>query len=169
MTYELFSDEVLRRANAIGFGSHQLPTVDLENARYVISFGADFLGTWNSAVAQSVAYGRMRQVGTGVRPKFVHVDARLSQTAANADEFVACKPGTEGLLALAIAALVDKSTADAAEYAPRRLRRRPACRSAKIERLAREFAAQWAGGGDHRRRAAGAHQRPVPRAGGQHA
>ena len=51
-------------------------------------------------------------------PKFVHVDARLSQTAANADEFVACKPGTEGLLALAIAALVDKTTADAAEYAP---------------------------------------------------
>ena len=142
MTYELFSDEVLRRANASGFGSHQLATVDLENARYVISFGADFLGTWNSAVAQSVAYGRMRQAGPGTRPKFVHVDARLSQTAANADEFVACKPGTEGLLALAIAALVRQ------EHAPmrpstrrRRSRRRPACRSEKIERLAREFAA----------------------------
>ena len=65
VTYEVFSDEVLRRANAIGFGSHQLPTYDLENARYVISFGADFLGTWNSAVAQSAAYGRMRQVAAG--------------------------------------------------------------------------------------------------------
>lgn len=103
VTHELFSDDVLRRANAISFGSHQLPTFDLENARYVISFGADFLGTWNSAVAHSAAYGRMKQARPGVRPKFVHVDARLSQTAANADEFIACKPGTEGMLALALA------------------------------------------------------------------
>lgn len=101
VTHELFSDDVLRRANAISFGSHQLPTFDLENARYVISFGADFLGTWNSAVAHSAAYGRMKQARP--RPKFVHVDARLSQTAASADEFIACKPGTEGILALALA------------------------------------------------------------------
>ena len=103
VTYEFFSDDVLRRANAISFGAYQLPTFDLENARYVISFGADFLGTWNSAVAHSAAYGRMRQARPGVRPKLVHVDARLSQTAANADEFIACKPGTEGVLALALA------------------------------------------------------------------
>jgi anaerobic selenocysteine-containing dehydrogenase len=101
-TYEFFSDEVLRRANAISFGSHQLPTFDLENARYVISFGADFLGTWNSAVAHSAAFGKMKR-RAGARPKFVHVDARLSQTAASADEFIACKPGTEGILALALA------------------------------------------------------------------
>src|SRR4030095_7879746 len=106
----LFSDDVLRRANAISFGSHQLPTYDLENARYVISFGADFLGTWNSAVAHSAAYGRMRQGRQGGRPKVVHGEARLTQTAANADEFVACKPGTEGLLAMALAALVNTST-----------------------------------------------------------
>ncbi len=131
VTYELFSDDVLRQANAIAFGSHQLPTYDLVNARYVISFGADFLGTWNSAVAQSVAYGKMRQVGTGVRPKFVHVDARLSQTAANADEFVACKPGTEGLLALAIAG--DEPPQNASENT--------GVPVATIERLKREFAA----------------------------
>jgi len=131
VTYELFSDDVLRRANASAFGSHQLGTVDLENAHYVISFGADFLGTWNSAVAQSVAYGRMRQIGTGVRPKFVHVDARLTQTAANADEFVACKPGTEGLLALAIAG--DETPQNASEKTGVPL--------ATIERLKREFAA----------------------------
>jgi len=131
VTHEVFSDDVLRRANAISFGSHQLPTYDLENARYVISFGADFLGTWNSAVAQSAAYGRMRQGRPGVRPKFVHVDARLSQTAANADEFVACRPGTEGLLALAIAG--DEPAQKASE--------RTGVPVMTIERLAREFAA----------------------------
>ncbi len=131
VAHELFSDEVLRRANAISFGSHQLPTYDLGNARYVISFGADFLGTWNSAVAHSAAYGRMRQGRGNVRPKFVHVDARLSQTAANADEFVACKPGTEGLLALAIAG----------DETPQKASERTGVPVATIERLTREFAA----------------------------
>jgi anaerobic selenocysteine-containing dehydrogenase len=141
VAYELFSDDVLRQANAMAFGSRQLPTYDLENARYVISFGADFLGTWNSAVAHSAAYGRMRQARSGGRAKFVHVDARLSQTAANADEFVACKPGTEGLLAMAIAVAIDKSSADAAEYAPARVAEITGVRAATIERLAREFGA----------------------------
>ncbi|MEO7134611.1 MAG: molybdopterin-dependent oxidoreductase, partial [Vicinamibacterales bacterium] len=140
VTYEFFSDDVLRRANAMAFGSHSLATVDLANARYVISFGADWLGTWNSSVAQSVAYGKMRQVGTGVRPKFVHVDARLSQTAANADEFVACKPGTEGLLAMAIASAIAKG-ADAGDFAPARVAEKTGVPVEKIERLAREFAA----------------------------
>ena len=129
VTYEFFSDEVLRRANAVSFGSHQLPTFDLENARYVISFGADFLGTWNSTVAHSASYGRMRQNGGGGRPKVVHVDARLSQTAASADEFVACKPGTEGLLALAIAG--EHPVAEAAE--------KTGVPAATITRLAKEF------------------------------
>lgn len=130
VTYEFFSDDVLRRANAISLGSHQLPTFDLENARYVISFGADFLGTWNSAVAHSAAYGRMRQGRGNTRPKFVHVDARLSQTAANADEFVACKPGTEGLIALAIAG----------DESPEKVSEKTGVPAATIARLAREFA-----------------------------
>ncbi len=132
VVYEVFSDDVLRRANATSFGAHQLPTYDLENANYVISFGADFLGTWNSALAHSGAYGRMKQGGTpSARPKFVHVDARLSQTAANADEFVACKPGTEGLLALAIAG----------DETPEKASERTGVPVATIQRLATEFAA----------------------------
>jgi anaerobic selenocysteine-containing dehydrogenase len=131
VAYEVFSDEVLRRANAASFGSHQLPTFDLENARYVISFGADFLGTWNSALAHSAAYGRMKQGRPGARPKFVHVDARLSQTAANADEFVACRPGTEGLLALAIAG----------DETPEKASERTGVPVATIQRLTKEFAA----------------------------
>jgi anaerobic selenocysteine-containing dehydrogenase len=134
VAYELFSDEVLRRANAISFGSHQLPTFDLENAKYVLSFGADFLGTWNSVVAHSAAYGRMKQ-GRGPRPKFVHVDARLSQTAANADEFVACKPGTEGLLALAL------TRAIAGQPLPDNVEVLTGVTAATIARLGREMTA----------------------------
>ncbi len=146
--YEVFSDEVLRRANAISFGTHQLPTFDLENTRYLLVFGADMLGTWNSAVAHSAAYGRMRQ-GRDGRPKFVYVDARLSQTGASADEFVAIRPGTEGVLALGIARVVAERVrgaapsgpADLAQWTPQEVEKRTGVPAATVERLAGEMAA----------------------------
>ena len=97
VAFEVFDDSVLRRANEMSFGRHQLPTFDLGHARYVIGFGADWLGTWNSPLAHSVAYGRMRQGQGGVRPKFVQVEGRVSQTGASADEWVFARPGTEGI------------------------------------------------------------------------
>jgi anaerobic selenocysteine-containing dehydrogenase len=132
VAYELFSDDVLRRANAMSFGSHQLPTFDLENSRYLIVFGADLLGTWNSAVAHSAAYGRMRQGRPGSRTKFVYVGERLSQTGANADEFIAIRPGTDGVLALGMAR--------APGYTPEEVEKRTGVPAATVERLAREFA-----------------------------
>ena len=142
ITYEFFSDEVLRRANAISFGSHQLPTFDLENTRYLLVFGADFLGTWNSAVAHSAAYGRMRQRTGGARAKFVYVDSRLTQTGANADEFVACRPGTEGILASALAAEVGRlrKSGGAADPDLAQVIERTGVPIEKFTRIAREFA-----------------------------
>jgi anaerobic selenocysteine-containing dehydrogenase len=104
--FELFDDAVLRTANRLSFGYDQLPTFDIAHSSYVISFGADFLGTWNSPVAQSVAYGTMRQNRSGIRGKFVQVESRMSQTGANADEWVPAHPGTEGQLALGLAHVI---------------------------------------------------------------
>src|SRR5438067_4102507 len=101
--FEAMDDEIVRRANANSFGHHQLPTIDLARSRFVISFGADFLGTWNSPVAQSAAYGEMRQGRPQTRGKLVQVEPRMSLTGANADEWVPAKPGTEGVLALGLA------------------------------------------------------------------
>jgi anaerobic selenocysteine-containing dehydrogenase len=106
ITYELFGDDVLRRANTLSFGRGQLPTFDLANTRYLLSFGADFLGTWNAPVAHSRAYGDMRQGRAGIRGSFVQIEARMSQTGASADECVPAKPGTEGVLALGIANVI---------------------------------------------------------------
>src|SRR5215831_13117489 len=111
LVFELFGNDVLRKANEFSFGKAQLPTLDLAESRYVISFGADFLGTWNSPVAQNIAYGEMRRGRPGTRGKFVQVEYRMSQTGANADEWVAVKPGTEGVLALGIANVIMKSGA----------------------------------------------------------
>ena len=122
VTYEPLDDAVLRQANLLSFGWPELPTLDLARADYVISFGADFLGTWNSPVSQSIGYGEMRQGRNDHRGRFVQVEARMSQTGANADEWVPCKPGTEGILALGVAHVIlsGKLTSASHELARRR-------------------------------------------------
>ena len=155
ITYELFADDVLRRANGISFGSAQLPTFDLANTRYLLSFGADFLGTWNAPVSLARAYGDMRQGQPGVRGHFVQIESRVSQTGASADEWVAIRPGTEGTLALGLAHVImrDKLQAAAAtaapipgwgeglpDYTPEQVEKVTGVAAAKVERLAREFA-----------------------------
>jgi anaerobic selenocysteine-containing dehydrogenase len=104
--YEPLDETVLRQANLLSFGVAALPTIDLARTDYLISFGADFLGTWNSPVAQSIGYGEMRQGRPGHRGKFVQVEVRMSQTGANADEWIPCQPGMEGALALGIAHVI---------------------------------------------------------------
>jgi anaerobic selenocysteine-containing dehydrogenase len=158
IAFESFGEEVLREANARSFGQHQLPTFDLARARYLLSFGADFLGTWNSPVAQSIAFGEMRQGRPGIRGKFVQAESRMSQTGANADEWVPVKPGTEGVLALGIAhvilasrfrtssqagragMLIDGWDGGLPAYSPSAVEMKTGVASSRIERLAREFA-----------------------------
>ena len=106
MAYEPLDEAVLRRANLLSFGRAELPTLDLARADYLISLGADFLGTWNSPVSQSIGYGAMRQGRVGRRGRFVQVERRMSQTGANADEWIPCLPGREGALALGIAHVI---------------------------------------------------------------
>jgi len=82
VSFELFGNDVLRQANGLSFGQAQLPTFDLKNARYVISFGADFLGTWNSPVSQSMGYGHMRAGRPGtLSPTPVRLSTPWSPTA----------------------------------------------------------------------------------------
>ena len=158
VAFELLGDAVLRRANLMSFGHEQLPTFDLARTYYVISFGADFLGTWNSPVAQTAAYGAMRQGRPGVRAKFVQVEARMSQTGASADEWLPVRPGTEGVLALGLAhvilaarlrpadsagsagSLIDGWAAGLPDYTPVEVERRTGVASARLERLAHELA-----------------------------
>ncbi|HLQ77086.1 MAG TPA: molybdopterin-dependent oxidoreductase, partial [Terriglobia bacterium] len=156
--FDPFDDHVLRQANARSFGHAQLPTFDLAGSRYVIAFGADFLGTWNSPVPQSVGYGDMRQGKPGQRGKFVQVEARMSQTGANADEWVPVFPGTEGVLALGLAHVIVNSKLRAAtaagrageqiegwasglrDYTPEKVAALTGLKADRIARLAREFA-----------------------------
>jgi anaerobic selenocysteine-containing dehydrogenase len=157
ITYELFGDEVLRQANAISFGTGQLPTFDFARSRYVLNFGADVLGTWNSPVSNARAYGEMRQGRVGVRGRLVQIESRMSQTGASADEWVAIRPGTEGVLALGLAHLILREKTGAARpdshavgaidgwgaglpnYTPEAVEKVTGVTASRLERLARDF------------------------------
>ena len=134
-TFELFSDDVLRRANAISFGHEQVPTFDFGNSRAVISFGADFLGTWSSPVAMTAAYAKMRGGRPGIRGMLIQVEPRMSLTGASADEWVAIKPGTEGILALGLANVIAKDKVNA-QYTPAEVEKQTGVKAERVERLA---------------------------------
>jgi anaerobic selenocysteine-containing dehydrogenase len=159
IAFQLFGDDVLRRANAMSFGTAQLPTFDLKHARFVIGFGADFLGTWNSPVSQSAGYGELRRGRAGMRGSFVQVESRMTTTGASADEWVPARLGTEGVLALGMAhvilehqlkpatsgrasALIAGWSSGLDAYAPDKVEQITGIKAARIERLAREFAEQ---------------------------
>jgi anaerobic selenocysteine-containing dehydrogenase/Fe-S-cluster-containing dehydrogenase component len=160
LSYEPFGFEALRAGNRIAFGTAMLPSYDFANARYVLSFGADFLDTWLSPVEFQNDFARSHAFDAGQpasMAKFVYVGPRLSLTGMNADEWVAARPGTEGSLALAIAqVIVSRRLAQAqpdagrlsallARHAPRAVASEVGIDEATINRIAREFASSRGG------------------------
>ena len=108
-TYESFSYDPIKEANKISFGIEEIPTYKIENANYVLSFGADFLETWLSPTQYARGFSKLKTVKNGKVGKFVQVEPRMSLTGASADDWVAIKPGTEVFLALGIANAIIKN------------------------------------------------------------
>ncbi len=111
------SEAPLREATRIAFGRDVVPHYDLEGARFVVSFGADFLETWVSPVAYTRAFARMSGEDQGQKGRFVFVGPRLSLTGQNADEWVPIRSGAEAAVALGMAAVLVERGADAGPYA----------------------------------------------------
>ncbi|HWP83369.1 MAG TPA: molybdopterin-dependent oxidoreductase [Bacteroidota bacterium] len=100
--YEPIAYEAMKRANAFSFGHAQIPSYDIASAKFILSFGADFLETWLSPVGHAKDFATAREFKDSKVNRHVYVGPRLSMTAANADEWIAPKPGTEGALALGL-------------------------------------------------------------------
>ena len=99
-------DAESRAAQAL-FGSVGLPSYDLSKAHFVLSFGAPFLSdAWGSSATQAdYASARDAEQGHFVA-RYASVTPIKDQTAANADDWYACKPGSEAAVCLAVAKLV---------------------------------------------------------------
>jgi len=73
---------------------------DLEHAKYVLNFGANIMET-APPLAQRLTDGIVNN-----RLKLVTFDVRLSNTAGRSDEWIPVFPGTDGIVALAMANVI---------------------------------------------------------------
>src|SRR2546427_8515489 len=158
VTYEPFAFEALREGNRLAFGTSAIPWYDFANARYIVSFGADFMETWLSPVGYQNGFTRAHAFEggrDGSMAKFVSVAPRLSLTGMSADQWIAAKPGTEYMLALAMAQVIlaerlaatpaDARGLDRLLPAPQQVATFVGIEARDIRRLAREFAASQGG------------------------
>jgi len=108
LIFEPFAYESLKFAHDQLFGRAELPGYHLDQADLIVGFGADFLETWLSPVEYSRKFKMMHAWDNGTKGFFAHVSAYQSLTAANADQWIMCRPGSEALVAMAlIAQLLD--------------------------------------------------------------
>ena len=141
--------EALSTAHEIAFGIPGIPSYEINRADRIVSFGADFLGTWLAPVEFAGRFADARSIESGHHAKFTHVGPRLSLTGLNADEWVSVRPGTEGIVALAVASEVARRKGGGAaarlegvlaRFTPAAVAEHAGVDAARIERLAEELA-----------------------------
>ena len=101
-SYSLLDDAPWRAAAQAVYGRNQIPAYQLDQADVIVSFGGDFLEAWPSPVYYSRLFGEFRQGPRrkqGEHGKFIYVGPRMSMTAAKADLWLPCNPGTEAAVA----------------------------------------------------------------------
>ena len=112
--YEAVAPAVVRAANLKAYGV-EMPRYRIDKAKVVLSFGADFLGTWVSPVHFAQQYAAFRKGVDGQRGVLIQAESKMTLTGANADRWLAVRPGTEGILALGIINALGIATGDVAE------------------------------------------------------
>jgi anaerobic selenocysteine-containing dehydrogenase len=152
LAFQPQADDTLALA-AWGLTGQQEVGFDLAGASYVISFGTPLLEGFGAPVAVRKAFVEWKKN----KSTLVQVEPRCSVTASQANVFLACKPGTEALVALGLAAimveqgLVDESAAGAQgmaefkallakEYAPKKVAELSGVPLEKLLQVAKDFA-----------------------------
>ncbi len=95
-------------ANEATYGKRALPSYHFDEAKVIVSLGADFLGTWLSPIefARQYASGRKIDEKAPAMNKHYQFESFLSMTGANADERFTHKPSEAAAVAVALLAAV---------------------------------------------------------------
>ncbi|MGH7717380.1 MAG: molybdopterin-dependent oxidoreductase, partial [Gemmatimonadaceae bacterium] len=93
LAYSASAEGAVMEANRQSYGV-AWPALDFGAARLIVSFGADFLDAWGATVPQQLDYAGARATLRDA-PRLVYVGPRRSLTGLNADEWIACRPGSE--------------------------------------------------------------------------
>ena len=104
--YDTVSYSGMIQANELCYGKKAIPSYHFDNAKVIVSLGADFLGTWLSPTEFSNQYGKNRKV-TGKKAELsqhFQLESMMSMTGSNADDRYTHKPSETGAVVLTLAA-----------------------------------------------------------------
>ncbi|KHJ38592.1 tetrathionate reductase subunit B [Pedobacter glucosidilyticus] len=93
------------KANEASFGKAVLPQYHFEKAQVIVSFGADFLGTWISPTQFSKQYASNRDIKSLEAKRMsrhIQFESGMSTTGTNADSRIAIKVSEEGAAVLSL-------------------------------------------------------------------
>ena len=104
--YEAINNEPARVAAKTLFGRRDLPVYRIDQAEVLISFGADFLETWQSPVELARQYSLFRtpqkRRGALTIGRAIYVGPRLSMTASKCDDWIGTAPGAQADVAWSV-------------------------------------------------------------------
>ena len=103
------------KSNEEVFGIKALPTYLFDKADVIVSFDADFLGTWIDPIEFTKRYSRTRKLDPKKKKMSRHYqfEANLSLTGANADYRTPTKPSEQGPAVVALYNAVAAATGNA--------------------------------------------------------
>ena len=100
--YDPVSSAALLDANEATFGKRAVPMYHFDRAEMIVSFGADFLGTWISPVQYARDYIKGRSTDGGPMNRHIQVESGMTLTGSNADNRIMVKPSEQGQAILAL-------------------------------------------------------------------
>jgi anaerobic selenocysteine-containing dehydrogenase/Fe-S-cluster-containing dehydrogenase component len=112
LRFEPYAYEALRTGNQLVFGTEAVPQFRIHMADVLVAFGTDFIETWLSPLSNQIGFTEARREGKGFA---IFVGPRLGLSGANTDQWIAPNPGTEPLVAIALASEVAKKKGGAPE------------------------------------------------------
>jgi molybdopterin-containing oxidoreductase family iron-sulfur binding subunit len=118
-SYDAISYAGMLMANEASKGIKALPHYAFEKAKAIVSFEADFLGTWISPTEFAKGYTKNRKVSKGHADMSRHYqfESRLTMTGANADYRISLKPSEVTLAVLNLYDAITGSSASAGKTA----------------------------------------------------
>ncbi len=93
--YEAFSQGAISSATKEAFGIEVVPGYRFDLAKVIVSFGADFLGTWISPAEYTKQWSKTRTAENKNMSRHIQIESTLSITGSNADVRYPIKPSAE--------------------------------------------------------------------------
>jgi MoCo/4Fe-4S cofactor protein with predicted Tat translocation signal len=109
VTYDAISYSGILLANEANYGKKAIPSYKFDNAKVIVSVGADFLGTWISPIefAKQYATGRKINEANPEMNKHIQFESVASLTGSNADERFLHRPSETGAIVAALLSAVN--------------------------------------------------------------